>query len=560
MDKEGFNLPAITLEQKRFCKVLGKSLTVEEMVEGLPWLGVEIEEVGSDYIKIEFNPNRLDFCSYVGITRAFEGLKEWKTGLLKYTVREGKIVMHVESSVLGVRPHVLGAVIRNVKLDLDLVRELMEIQEDLHWGVGRDRKKSSIGVHDLDKVQPPFTYLAADPDKLKFVPLDKAEAMTLREILEKHEKGVFYRHLLSRAPKYPLIVDRRQNVLSMPPIINGELTRVTYQTRNLFIDVTGLDYEAVAQSLNILVTTLADMGGTIEKVCIHYPERHVLSPDLTPERMKLRIEYVNQLLGLNLSELQAIDCLRKCRLDAKKIGNHKLEVSVPAYRIDILHEVDLVEEVAIGYGYFRLKPTLPSTVTIGEQHPACRVASYVRQIMIGLTFTEVMNFILTNGDLQYERMRRKNRAPIKLENPISSGYTILRGSLLPGLMQNLADNKHESFPQKLFEVSDVIRINKKSETKSERRLHVAAVSSHLNANFTETKSYVEALLANLGLSWEIKEANNPSFLKGRVAAIQMNNKNEGVLGEIHPEILNNFELENPVGAFEVDLEGIIKIG
>ncbi|MEA2090365.1 MAG: phenylalanine--tRNA ligase subunit beta [Thermoproteota archaeon] len=551
-------MPAITLDQERFCKFLGKSLTVEEMVKGLPWLGVEIEEAGSDYVKIEFNPNRVDFCSYAGVTRAFQGLKGWKTGLPKYVVQEGKIVLRVDSSVLEVRPFVLGAVIRDVKLDLELVRELMEIQEDLHWGVGRDRKKSSIGVHNLDRVHPPFTYTAADPDGVKFVPLDKTEPMSLREILEKHEKGVAYCHLLEWSPKYPLIVDREQNVLSMPPIINGELTRVTHQTRNLFIDVTGLNYNAVAKSLNILVTALADMGGTIEMVRVDYPNRHVFSPDLTPERMKLRVGYANQLLGLKLSDSQAIECLRKCRLDAKKLGNGVLEVSVPAYRIDILHEVDLVEEVAIGYGYFMLKPTKPATVTIGEQHPACKMANHVRQIMVGLGFAEVMNFTLTNETFQYEKMRRKSRETVKLANPISAEYTVTREQLLPSLMRNLVDNKHESFPQRIFEVSDVIKINRKAETKSERRLHVAAASSHATANFTETKSYVEALLANLGLRWKIKAAKNPSFLEGRAAAIHVKNKNIGVLGEVHPEVLNNFELENPVSAFEIDLEEIIK--
>lgn len=550
-------MPAITLEQKRFCKFLGKSLTIEEMVEGLPWLGVEIEEAGSDYVKIEFNPNRIDFCSYVGVTRAFQGLKGWKTGLSKYVVQEGNTVLHVDSPVLEVRPYIVGAVVRNVKLDLELVRELMEIQEDLHWGVGRDRKKASIGVHDLDNVNPPFRYMAADPDTVKFVPLDATEAMSLREILEKHKKGIAYRHLLDWAPKYPLIIDKEHNVLSMPPIINGELTRVTNRTRNLFIDVTGLDYNAVTKSLNVLVTALADMGGTIETISVDYPNRHVVSPDLNPERMKLRVEYANQLLGLKLSQSQTVECLRKCRLDAKKLGDGLLEVSVPAYRIDILHEVDLVEEVAIGYGYFRLNPTKPATATIGEQHPACRMATHTRQIMVGLGFTQVMNFILTNEVIQYEKMRRKKRRAIKLANPISAEYTITRENLLPGLIENLSNNKHESFPQRIFEVSDVIKINKKAETKSERRLHVAAASSHATANFTETKSYAEALLANLGLRWKIKAANNSSFLEGRVAAVQVKNKNVGVLGEIHPEVLNNFELENPVGAFEIDLEELL---
>jgi phenylalanyl-tRNA synthetase beta chain len=260
-------------------------------------------------------------------------------------------------------------------------------------------------------------------------------------------------------------------------------------------------------------------------------------------------------LGLRLSENKIIECLKKCRLDARKAEDGTVEVDIPAYRIDILHEVDLVEEVAIGYGYYRLKPTKPKAVTTGSLHGLTRLANSVRHAMIGLGFTEVMNFIITNGEIQYRKMRRKPRKTVKIANPISSEYNMARTSLLPSLMKNLMDNKHESFPQRVFEVSDVIRVNEKTECRCERCLHVAGVSSHSTANFTEIKSVVEALLSNLGLSnWKIKPANNPSFIRGRAATVHIRNKNIGVLGEIHPEVLNNFELENPVSGFEISLK------
>jgi len=439
------------------------------------------------------------------------------------------------------------------------VRELMEMQEDLHWGLGRDRKKASIGLHNMDRVQPPFAYTTGDPNTVKFVPLDKVEEMSLQEILEKHEKGVAYRHIVDWAPRYPLILDSKGRVLSLPPIINGELTRVDSQTKNLFIDITGTDHNAITRSLNVLVTALADMGGSVESVQVKYPDRTVVSPDLAPQRMRLRVDYAGKLLGLKLSETKAMRCLRKCRMDAKRVGKGVLEVLIPPYRIDILHEVDLVEEVAIGYGYFRLKPTKPATITTGKQHKASTLANSVRQIMIGLGFAEAMNFILTNETIHYEKMRRKTKKMVKLANPVSIEYSIVREDLLPGLMKNLTDNKHESYPQRIFEVSDVITINERTETRTERRLHVAGVSSHATANFTEIKSCVEALLANLGLtSWSVKETRHPSFLEGRAAATYVKGRKIGILGEVHPEVLNNFELENPTAAFEIDLEKILK--
>ncbi len=460
-----------------------------------------------------------------------------------------------QQGVSKVRPYMLAAVVRNIKLDEEAIVDLMEMQEDLHWGIGRNRRKASIGVHNLDVVEPPFTFTAVEPDKARFVPLDMTEEMSLGEILEKHDKGVAFRHLVNWAPRYPLLIDKNGQVLSMPPIINGELTRVTSKTTNLFLDVTGTDYMAVERSLNVLATALADMGSAIEKVHVKYPNRTVVSPDLTPQKMKLRINYANELLGIKLSEAQVVESLRKCRLDVKTLRNGIVEVTIPAYRIDVLHEVDLVEEVAIGYGYYRLKPTIPKTLTIGEQNPAHRTANVVRQIMTGLGFTEVMNFTLINEVVHYEKMRLKARKSIKLANPVSAEYTILRESLLPSLMKNLMNNKHESFPQRLFEVSDVGRINQLVETRCERRLHVAGVSSHSTANFTEIKSTVEALLHNMGLKrWEIKPTRHPSFLEGRAAAIYLKRIEIGVLGEIHPEVLNNFELENPTSAFEMDIE------
>ncbi|MGB9741164.1 MAG: phenylalanine--tRNA ligase subunit beta [Candidatus Bathyarchaeia archaeon] len=551
-------MPVITLNVERFAKFMGKKVTVDELTGWLPWIGFDIEETSEDYVKVEYNPNRIDYCSYAGVVRALKGFLEIETGLPTYRAEEPRTTLIIDRAVAEVRPYMLAAVIRDIKLDEEAVVELMEMQEDLHWGLGRDRKKVSIGIHNLDVVKPPFTYTAAAPESVKFVPLGKSEKMNLREILEKHEKGIAYKHLIDWAPRYPLLIDSQNNVLSMPPIINGELTRVSAETRNLFLDVTGTSYEAVQKSLNVLVTALADMGGKIEKVNVETAEGRTVSPNLEPEKMRLRIEYANRLLGLKLSEKETIKCLRKCRLDVAKAEAGALDVAIPPYRVDVIHEVDLVEEVAIGYGYYRLKPTTPATVTVGEPHPAHVLANVTRQIMVGLGFLEVMNFTLTNERVHYKLMRIKEEKPVKIANPVSAEYSIMRQWLLPGLMKNLAENKHESFPQRLFEISDVTKINLLLETMCERRLHLAAASSHSTANFTEIKSSTEALLTNIGLkNWQIKEAKHPSFLEGRTAEIHIKGKKLGVIGEVHPEVLNNFEIENPTAAFEIDLEMLI---
>ncbi len=551
-------MPTITLDRDRFSSYVGRNVTVKEMAKWLPWLGTDTEEVGSDYVKIEYNPNRVDFCSYGGVARAFRGLMGWETGMPNFKVKQGNIVLKVDKSVAEVRPYVVSAIIRGLNVDYEAIRELMEMQEALHWMVGRDRKKASIGVHNLDAVEPPFSYVTCAPNEIRFVPLDKTEEMTPQEVLEKHEKGMAYKSEVDWASRYPLIVDRNGDVLSFPPIINGELTRVVEDTRNLFIDVTGTEMNAIQRSLNVLVTALADMGGTIESVPVEYPDHVLVTPDLTPQKMKLRVDYSNERLGLNFSEAQTIEALQKSRLGAKKVEKGVLDVTIPAYRTDILHEIDLVEEVAIGYGYYNLTPTIPATVTTGKQHRVNEVANTVRQIMVGLGFVEALNFILANEVDHYLKMRRKAENLVTLANPVSTEYSIIRNDLLPSLMRNLADNKHQVFPQQMFEVSDVIKINEESESRTEQRIHTAAVSSHPTANFTEIKSTLEALLMNLGLKkWTVKESEHPSFLQGRVAKVSFKGTELGVVGEIHPEVLNNFELENPTGAFEIDLQKII---
>jgi phenylalanyl-tRNA synthetase beta chain len=552
-------MPTLTLDRDRFSTFIGRDLRIEEMVEWLPWLGTDTEEVGSDYVKIEYNPNRVDFCSYSGVARAFRGLRGWEIGLPNFEVKQGNIVLTVDKSVSDVRPYVVSAVVRDLNIDYDTIRDLMEMQEALHWMIGRDRKKASIGVHNLDAVEPPFSYVTCAPDEIKFVPLDKIEEMTPQDVLEKHEKGIAYKNEVDWASRYPLIIDRNGDVLSFPPIINGELTRVLEDTRNLFIDVTGTELNAIQRSLNVLVTALADMGGTIESVPVKYFNHVLVTPDLAPQKMNLRVNYANEMLGLKLSETKMMKALQKSRLGVKKVEKGVLEVTVPVYRIDILHEIDLVEDVVIGYGYFNLTPTKPETVTTGKQHKVNEIANTVRQIMVGLGYVEALNFVLANEVDHYHKMRRKPENLVTLANPVSTEYSIIRNDLLPSLISNLADNKHQVFPQQIFEVSDVITLDQDSESCTDRIIHVAAVTSHPTANFTEIKSTLEALLMNLGLkNWTVKETEHPSFLQGRVATVSLKGKELGVVGEIHPEVLNNFCLENPTGGFEMSLQEIIK--
>jgi phenylalanyl-tRNA synthetase beta chain len=550
-------MPVVKITIEKMSSLIGRPTSMEKLEEIIPWIGVDIEEKGEGWIKIEYNPNRPDFSSQEGVARALKGLQEIEVGLPKYDVVKGNVSLIVEQSVKNVRPYIVGAICRNIRLSGSDIEALMAAQEDIHWAIGRDRRKASIGLHNLDMVTPPFKYKAVDPKSVKFTPLGGDKPLDLDEILSTHPKGMAYKHLVEGFSKFPIIVDKNAQVLSFPPIINGTVTQVTETTRNLFIDVTGTSLNSIRNALNLIVTQLADMGGKVESVTITEGEKKSTTPVLKATEFSLSTAYVNKVLGTQLSQDEIALSLRKDRFDVKKINEDKLSVMVPPYRVDVLHEVDLAEEVAIGYGYFNIEPKLPPSPTIGRSHISRRLESLSRRLMIGLGYQEVMNFTLTNESEHYGYMKTEGPPLVKLLNPVSSEYTILRESLIPGLMRTLRTNKHEKFPQRLFEVGDVIDSDQKSETGVGQELHCSATTTHPTANFAESKSvflaFVGGFTKNAALV-SFAEIEHPSFMKGRVAEALLRGKRIAILGELHPEVITNFELEYPVAAFEVYVE------
>ena len=315
-------MPTIELKVERLEKLVGRQLDIKKLEYDLQWISLDLEDINEEEqkLKVEYNPNRPDFSSPEGIARALKGYYEIEDGLPSYDINPGNISLTVDPSVKKVRPYIVCGVIRDIDLDEDEVATLMTIQEQLHWAVGRDRKKVAIGVHDLDKVIPPYKYTAVKPDSVSFTPLHgDGYPMNLEEILLLHEKGIEYAHILEGKEVYPIIFDSKNEVLSFPPIINGELTTVTDDTKNLFLDLTGTDFKAVNLALNILSTTLGDMGATIESVKVNYEgEKEILTPNLGPTKWEVEIDYINNVIGLNLSISEMIKCFKKVRMNAEK--------------------------------------------------------------------------------------------------------------------------------------------------------------------------------------------------------------------------------------------------
>jgi phenylalanyl-tRNA synthetase beta chain len=555
-------MPTIEIKIERLERLVGKKLDIKELEYDVQWIGLDLEDINEEEqkIKVEYNPNRPDFSSPEGVARALKGYYELELGVPSYEITPGSITLNVDPSVKRVRPYIVCGIIRDIDLDEDEVATLMNIQEHLHWAVGRDRKKVAIGVHDLDNIVPPYRYTAVKPDSVSFVPLHgDGYPMNLEEILLLHEKGIEYAHILEGKEVYPIIFDNNNEVLSFPPIINGELTTVTDDTKNLFLDLTGTDFRAINLALNILSTTLVDMGAKIENVKVNYEgEKEIITPNLDSKKWEVDVEYTNNVIGLNLSISEMIHCFKKIRMDAEKSKKKGyLDIWVPAYRGDIMHQIDFTEECAIGYGYFNLPLTF-RVGGLGEYHPIQDFSNRIRKILIGAGYLEVLNFILASSEKQFDYMNHQAKIEeiVEIVNPVSKEYNTTRTKILPKLIDTLLFNRSEEKPIRIFEVGDVILLSKEEETGAKREVHLAAVSYHEDANYTEIKSTLDYIITTLGYNhvYKVKPGRNPSYIEGRYGEIYLNGSIVGEIGEIHPEVLLNFKLEFPVAAMELNLE------
>jgi len=561
--KGGALMPTIQILYNDLCQLLGRQIPLEDLKEYILLIKGEVERVTPieqrdmplDYeLSVEITSDRPDMLSTEGLVRALKGFLEIELGPPTYKIKETNIAVKVDETVSSVRPYIACAIIRGIEMSDPLIRQIMQLQEKLHTTHCRNRRKGSIGIHDLDNVEPPFTYYAEEPDKIKFIPLGETKEMTGREILQKHPKGVEYGKIIEKYDKYPLLVDKNNQVLSLPPIINGIVTQVTEKTKNLFIDVTGTDWRIVTTTLNIVASNIAERTGSIESVKIVYPGKEIKTPDFKPTEMTIKVSYANKILGLNLSPSQMIKCLQKARLEAKLLNSEEIRVKIPPYRVDFLHPIDLVEDIAVGYGYNKLEPELPPTITVGKELTKTKIIRKIRDLMVGLGFQEIFYYVMSSEDVQVRKMRLKNVNLVKIANPVSKEFSVMRHSLLPGLLNILSKNAHVELPHRIFEIGDVIVLDKLSETKTRNNTNLAALISDYSVGYEDIQAVLYAILRNLKIRFEIERTSHSSFIEGRTAKILVNNKEMGIVGEVHPEVLENFKIENPVAAFEISVQ------
>ena len=532
----------------------------------------------TEVIRMELLAVRPDMFDPAGLARTLRGYLGEHLGPVKYELGEPTITVNVQSELETAenplyRP-IRCAVVRGVELNEDRIKVLMKLQENLHWAMGRDRKRASIGCYDLstfDHAKGVY-YKLTPTGAPSFVPLGKSEQMTPEGVLEKHPRGIDYAHLLEGRNLYPLLGSYRQDgsevVLAFIPIINSEDTKVVPGTKDLFVDVTGVESRLVEKILNTLVTALLELcpGSVAEKVNISVPGKEPLqTPDLTPQAVEFDTTLPARRIGIDVDDGAVRELLLKMGHGVKDGSNGKVTVEVPAYRNDILHPVDLVEDVAIAYGYHNIVPSLVPTFTVGVETGRSALMNRVRQALCGLGYHEVLTLILSNEADQFQKLKRKNPdRHVLVSHPISIEQTLIRTSLVPGLLDTFSVNTDHPLPQRIFEVGRISLLDDAQEVGAREQLRVAAAVVGSRADFTEIKAVAESLVRELGFPGRaecrpVGEEDDMfgTFIPGRGAVLGKAGGNWVTFGELHPEVLESFGLAYPVALLEMDLEVLL---
>ncbi|MFH1425374.1 MAG: phenylalanine--tRNA ligase subunit beta [archaeon] len=542
-------MTTLTLPRKELESQLGTKLT-KEIIDKISLFGTPLEKITDEEVEIEVFPNRPDLISLQGFLRSFKSFLNKSPGLKEYKLSkpEPNFKVTIAPSVKSVRPYTACAIVKNLKFDNEKIKEIIDLQEKLHITLGRNRKKVAIGIYPLEKIKLPIRYEARSPEKIKFIPLEETRELNGRQILTKHPAGREYSHLIEEYEKYPVFIDANNKILSMPPIINSHETgKISEQTKDVFIECSGHNLETLKKTLNIIVTTLADIGGKVCQMNLEYENKKITTPNLTPEKMKISLENTNKLLGLELKESDLEKLIPKMGYNYKN-----KTVEIPAWRTDILHEVDIIEDIAIAYGYDNLEPALPEISTIGGEDEKEKFKNKIAELLIGLQLTEIST---------YHLIKQQEAQLFKIENKIKvldskTEYKILRPNLLIPALRILSENKDHEYPQELFEIGVIFSPDEKEESGVKETNNLIIALSP--ANFTKIKQILEYLSRSLNIQLKLEEHTHPQLIEGRTASIKLNNKSIGYLGELHPKTLRDWNIKMPLAVLEINLDEIFE--
>ncbi len=568
----------------------------EELKDDLFALGLEYEgETEDGLMQLEFAPDRLDRLSVEGVARSLRYQYGDDRGVYLPNTNDADWTIEVEESVPAERPYVTGAIVRGLDMDEAGLDSLIQLQEKLHATMGRKRAKGAIGVHDLTMLkggpaagdgdgQKSIRYVGIEPDGDTFVPLDSNTEMTPAEVLTEHDTGETYADLVADYERYPAIYDD-VGLFSFPPVINGKRTEVETDSRDLFIEMTGTDQWTIDKMLNIVCYALDARGGRVERVDVEYPDRTLDRPDLSVSEKSVSHQRIESLLGISLEAREVVDLMERAGLDATAEGVDDpddidtdevvYDAEVPPYRVDVLHPLDLVDDVGRAYGFNDLEPRYPEIGTIGGRHERSRVEDAARDALVGLGFEDMLDFHMISEGENYERMGLDvphpdpdaevtpdpdapvgASPPVTITEPYSEDYTMVRTWALPSLVMVLERNTHRAYPQDLAEIGLAAHRDDTETTRVSEHRTVAGVLARTDATYEDAKGKLQALTRAFDVDLETPPTSHPSFIDGRTASVVIDGDEVGVIGELHPRVLVEHDLELPVAGFEFRLDAL----
>lgn len=534
---------------------INQDISLEELEDVLFNFGLEIDSYNleSDDLKIDITADRPDMLSLEGFSRAIKsylGLELAK----EYKIRKSNYKVIVDESVKNIRPFTVCAVIKNLDLNDSKIKQLIWAQEKLHLTLARKRKVGAIGIYPLNKISFPIYFKASKGEDLKFIPLGETKVMTGLEILRNHPTGIEYSSLLNGFDKYPYFIDSNNEILSMPPIINSQKTgQVEVSTKEVFIECSGFNLEKLKQILNIIVTMFSDFGGEIYSVEVEYGSEKLITPNLNYSKKIVSLDYLNKVLGTNIDLDNTCKLLNKMLYICKKKGKD-LEVLVPAFRSDVLHDVDIADDLARAYGFSNIELRLPQISTIGELLDSSVLQDNIINTMAQLGYQEVRPLSLSSKVEQFDNFN------ISGENYLELGYSkdktldVIINWLTPKLLKILKNNQHMVYPQKIFSCDYVVVADDKTDVKSRTIMHLAAMIANPKINFTKIASSLYSLCNLFGWDLKLEQKQYDFYIKGRSAQIVINNKSVGHIGELSVNVLRKNNYFIPVSNFEINID------
>lgn len=529
----------------------------------VPKIGMEIERRDDTEIAIDVTPNRPDLMDFTGFVRALkalapslEGEKQGAT-IRKHVYKienEPLANLHVNKNTKKIRPFIGMLIAKNADLGGGRLQYLLNFAEKLSDTLGRKRKKFAVGVYDFDKIKPDLFYDATQ--NAKFVPLGGNAEMSFSDILKRHEKGIKYRDVFNAAkggkPLFPFLKDS-EKILSLVPVINSEYAKVTENTKNLLLDVTGTSEQGVRQAVNIFACSFMDRGFEVYPVRIYSSGKTTTTPLLEHRQIKINARDAGKKLGIGIDSNDAARLLGMMGYSAE-INGGSIIARIPEYRSDIFDRQDVIEDIAIAYGYGNIPPKPIQGSFEGRADRARELANELSGFMIGLGFSEAVNAYLTNEKINFENMQidAGEKSRVSILNAKAEAVTMLRTDLLPGILSNLGASLAEKMPQKLFEIGSVFSLETGGEAHEQLRL--AFASEHSRSNFAEIKSAIDSLLKLMDIEdIGFKEEKSNVFIEGRCAAAMSGNRKIGIFGELHPKVLRAFGIEEPAVAAEITI-------